>query len=81
MKQYIDMQYLDRKRDPILYWEQRQKVMPEVYELTVKYLCIPATSVPAERVFFKTRLIGTRRRNRLDSKKVDEIIFLNSYFS
>ncbi|XP_060806471.1 E3 SUMO-protein ligase ZBED1-like [Amyelois transitella] len=81
VKQYREMQYLDRHLEPILFWEQRKKAMPELYELAIKYLCIPASSVPAERVFSKAALICNQRRNRLDSKKVDEIIFLNSYFS
>ncbi|CAH2104773.1 unnamed protein product [Euphydryas editha] len=78
MKQYIDLPNLNRKLDPILYWEERKKVMPELYNMAMKYLCIPATSVPAERVFSKAALVCNQRRNRLDPKKIDEIIFLNS---
>lgn len=46
VKQYNDEEYLDRKDDPIAYWEKRKLIMPVLYKLAMKYLCIPATSVP-----------------------------------
>lgn len=55
--------------------------MPVLYKLAMKYLCIPATSVPSERVFSKAALICNQRRNRLEGKKIDQIIFLSSYYS
>ncbi|CAH0730260.1 unnamed protein product, partial [Brenthis ino] len=32
MKQYNDEQYLDRKGDPIAYWEKRKLIMPVLYK-------------------------------------------------
>jgi len=46
--------------------------------MQLKYLCIPATSVPSERVFSITGLITNDRKNRLSSKNLDFIIFLNN---
>ncbi|KAF0682248.1 zinc finger BED domain-containing protein 1-like [Aphis craccivora] len=53
-------------------------ILPELYKLQQKYLCIPATSVPSERVFSKAGLLTNDRRNRLSPKNLNYIIFLNS---
>lgn len=78
VKQYLDLPYLARKEDPLQFWEQRKKVFSNLHKIALKYLCIPATSVLSERVFSKAGLVCNQRRNRLESKKLDQIIFLNS---
>jgi len=45
--------------------------------MQLKYLCITATSIPAERVFSKTGQITNDRRSRLIPTNLDYIIFLN----
>ncbi|XP_075982177.1 E3 SUMO-protein ligase ZBED1-like [Anticarsia gemmatalis] len=79
LKQYVESDYLDRKGNPLTYWENRKNTYPELYKMAIKYLCIPATSVPAERVFSKAGILCNQRRNRLDPKKVDQILFLDSF--
>ncbi|KAL0872158.1 hypothetical protein ABMA27_004567 [Loxostege sticticalis] len=80
VKQYVELPYLDRKANPLKFWELRKVTNNNLYKIALKYLCIPATSVPSERVFSKAGLLCNQRRNRLESKKVDQILFLNSYF-
>ncbi|KAL0883411.1 hypothetical protein ABMA27_016796 [Loxostege sticticalis] len=79
LKQYVEGDYLDRKSNPLIYWENRKHTYPDLYKMAMKYLCIPATSVPAERVFSKAGLLCNQRRNRLDPEKVDQILFLDSF--
>lgn len=47
LKQYLDLNNLDRKQDPLQFWEERKNIFPSLYKLALKYLCIPATSVPS----------------------------------
>jgi hypothetical protein len=42
-----------------------------------KFLCIPATSVPSEQLFSKAGERISARRNRLDGKNVNMLLFLN----
>lgn len=79
VKQYVDLPYLDRKRNPLEFWEEKKHLFPLLYKMACKYLCIPATSVPSERLFSKAGLLCNMRWNRLAPKKVDLILFLNSY--
>lgn len=79
IKQYVESDYLDRRSNPLKFWEDRKNTNPDLYKMAIKYLCVPATSVPAERVFSKAGLLCNQRRNRLDPEKVDQILFLNSF--
>lgn len=42
-----------------------------------KFLSVPATSVPAERIFSKTGQLISERRSRIKAKNVDMLIFIN----
>lgn len=78
IRQYLEMALINRKNDPLEFWAKHQLLFPEMYELALKYLCIPATSVPSERVFSKTGQLTNSRRNRRHPKDLNYIIFLNS---
>ena len=45
----------DQNCDIFEWWKINKHWFPTLYKLTLKYLPIPATSVPSERVFFKCR--------------------------
>ncbi|CAG9829737.1 unnamed protein product [Diabrotica balteata] len=78
IRQYLELPLQERNKDPLEFWTKHQILLPELYELAVKYLCIPGTSVPSERVFSKAGQLSNLRRSRLSPKNLDQIIFLNS---
>nr|XP_023028246.1 zinc finger BED domain-containing protein 1-like [Leptinotarsa decemlineata] len=78
IRQYLEMPYYERKSNPMEFWKTHKSTFPELYKLALKYLSIPVTSVPSERVFSKTGQLTNLRRNRLPPKHLDEIIFFNS---
>ncbi|KAJ8368561.1 hypothetical protein SKAU_G00085890 [Synaphobranchus kaupii] len=53
VKRYLSDAYLPRTENPLLYWEKHVAVYPHLYSLAKKYLSLPATSVPCERIFSK----------------------------
>ena len=77
VKQYVEMKAINRKMNPLDFWRNHEKTFPELAILAQKYLCVPATSVPSERLFSKTGCLTQDRRSRLGSKKMNQIIFIN----
>jgi hypothetical protein len=41
----------------------------------MKYLCVPSTSVPSERIFSKAGEILSKKRNRISVKHLNNLIF------
>ena len=77
LDKYLNEQIISRHENPLLWWSERQKVYPRLYEIVKTRLCIIATSVLCERLFSKAGQVITDRRNRLESKKISKILFLN----
>ena len=73
---FLSEKTLGVKENPLKWWQQRKNIYPNLFELVKKYLSVPATSVPCERIFSKAGQISTERRNRLTSKKLKEILFI-----
>ncbi|XDV26736.1 hypothetical protein PO909_030371 [Leuciscus waleckii] len=63
--------------DPMNWWQDNTKRFKKLGRLAHRYLCVPATSVPAERVFSAAGLIVNRLRCRLSPEHVDMLVFLN----
>uniref|UniRef100_A0A1X7TCX8 HAT C-terminal dimerisation domain-containing protein n=1 Tax=Amphimedon queenslandica TaxID=400682 RepID=A0A1X7TCX8_AMPQE len=79
MNQYLKVKILDRNEDPIVWWSEHEAAYPSLHKLAMKYLSIPGTSVPAERLFSKAGELISARRNRLKPKHVNMVLFLNKY--
>lgn len=69
---------LSRDMDPLKWWSERKHIYPRLYEMMKRRLCVPATSVPSERVFSKAGQILTQRRSRLTTSKVEKNIFIQA---
>lgn len=76
-RSFLDEPNLPRKEDPLLWWKVKQQSFSALAHHAGIYLSIPASSVPAERVFSKAGELTSLRRNRIKSKNVDMILFLN----
>lgn len=63
--------------NPLAWWKINGPRFPRLAALARRYLCIPGTSVPSERVFSAAGLTVNRLRTRLTPEHVDMLIFLN----
>lgn len=52
VQRYLNTPYMNRTSDSLEFWSKHQIFFPHLFQLAKKYLSIPATSVPCERVFF-----------------------------
>ncbi|XP_078025234.1 E3 SUMO-protein ligase ZBED1-like [Epinephelus lanceolatus] len=63
--------------NPLDWWKIQQTCFPRLATLARRYLCVPGTSVPSERVFSAAGLTVNRLRTRLTPEHVDMLLFLN----
>ncbi|KAL2083718.1 hypothetical protein ACEWY4_021491 [Coilia grayii] len=59
------------------WWRANQSRFPQLASLAERYLCIPGTSVPSERVFSTAGLVVNRLLTQLTPEHVDMLVFLN----
>ncbi|KAG8239581.1 hypothetical protein J437_LFUL019199 [Ladona fulva] len=78
LRLYIQMPLCHREQDPLNFWYKYEANMPLVSKMAKKYLCIPATSVPSERLCSKAGTIRSDLRSRIKSTDVDKLLFINS---
>ncbi|XP_058631608.1 uncharacterized protein LOC131540596 [Onychostoma macrolepis] len=67
---------VDSEENPLFWWKEHAKQFPALSKLAQKYLCIPATSSPSERVFSTGGNIVTCLRASLKPESVDSLVFL-----
>lgn len=63
--------------NPLNWWKEHETEYPFLSTLAKRYLCIPGTSVSAERIFSTADDIITAQRSALTPEHVDQIIFLH----
>lgn len=76
VERYIQEQDLDKNKCPLKWWEANEKKYPKLSNLARKFLCIPATSTPSERVFSTAGNIVRAKRSCLSSENIDILVFL-----
>lgn len=77
---YLKLNNIRFSEDPIEWWKTEGKQFSKLYHLFLRRFCIPATSVPSERIFSKVGNIYTDKRNRLAPKRMQEIIFIQQNY-
>uniref|UniRef100_A0A3B3DU20 BED-type domain-containing protein n=1 Tax=Oryzias melastigma TaxID=30732 RepID=A0A3B3DU20_ORYME len=76
IKQYQDAPSLPLTEDPLLWWKSQQHAFPLLSKLAHMHLCIPGTSVAAERVFSTAGDIISAQRSSLTPEHADQLLFL-----
>ena len=67
---------LEESEDPLDWWRQRRPQFPTLWRLARKFLCVPATSTQAERVFSWMGFLLNKRRLSLSGESVSMQLFL-----
>ena len=65
-----------RSDDPLLWWRNHESCFPTIAKLARKYLSIPASTAPAERVLSTAKNIVQKKRWRILSERLCRCIFL-----
>ncbi|XP_036319608.1 zinc finger BED domain-containing protein 4-like [Rhagoletis pomonella] len=64
--------------NPLEIWADFKQQFPKLFHIAYKHLTIVASSVPSERLFSKASQVLNQQRNRLQGKRVNKILFLQS---
>ena len=64
--------------NPLQWWKRNAADLPHLSELAKRYLCIPATSAPSERVFSAAGLTIAKTRASLHPDNAADLIFLHN---
>ena len=82
LEKYLRDAREDLSTDPFDYWVKTGKnVYPTLFQLVKRYLIVPATSVPSERVFSRAGLVLSKLRSQLGPESVNMLIVLNKNMS
>lgn len=73
---YTRLEPIGIKNDPLEWWSKNKVIFPVLSQLARKYLSIPSTSVPSERLFSDAGNHISARRTRLSPDLVDKMLFL-----
>lgn len=76
LNSYLLSPTIDSEADPLAWWRLHQVSYPKLSKLARKYLCIPATSSPSERLFSTSGNVVTCQRTCLKPNKVNMLVFL-----
>nr|XP_023660006.1 zinc finger BED domain-containing protein 1-like [Paramormyrops kingsleyae] len=76
MEAYCKAPSLPLTEDPLNWWRVHEVMFPLLSLLSKRYLCIPGTSVSAERVFSTAGDVVTAKRSTLKPEHVDQLVFL-----
>ncbi|XP_041849218.1 E3 SUMO-protein ligase ZBED1-like [Melanotaenia boesemani] len=73
---YLMTPTIDGEEDPLAWWRVHKVNFPWLSKLARKFLCLPATSSPSERLFGASGNVVTCQRSCLKPSKVDMLVFL-----
>uniref|UniRef100_A0A672JRG1 BED-type domain-containing protein n=1 Tax=Salarias fasciatus TaxID=181472 RepID=A0A672JRG1_SALFA len=76
LKKYLEAPPLSLSENPLSWWRIHETTFPLLARQAKRYLCIPGTSVAAERVFSTAGDIVTAQRSSLTPAHVDQLLFL-----
>lgn len=76
LSSYLQSVCLESEADPLQWWQEHEVAYPALSTLAKKYLCVPATSSPSERIFSCSGNIVTCQRAALNPDTVDRLVFL-----
>jgi hypothetical protein len=81
VEMYGNEKPIPTSQNPFKWWKENCENFPKLAFLARKLACIPATSVPSERVFSLAGGTVTKLRASFDPDSVDKLVFLHKTFS
>ena len=75
-KEYMSLPMTNWRVNNVMeWWSDNEEKFPNIAKLARKYLAIPASSAPSERVFSQMKIIVERKRWRMDPERLESVLF------
>ncbi|KAK6196084.1 hypothetical protein SNE40_001379 [Patella caerulea] len=71
---------LGRSEEPLAFWKINRHRYPILAKLAAKYLCVPPSSVPSERLFSEAGDLYDEKRNRLDPNMAEMLLTIRGNY-
>ncbi|CAK1595752.1 unnamed protein product [Parnassius mnemosyne] len=79
LEEYLSKPRAASSEDILEWWRIHETEYPTLSKMARDFLSIPATSVPAERLFSKASLVIRKHRNRLSDESARWLLCINSW--
>ncbi|CAF4055111.1 unnamed protein product [Rotaria sp. Silwood1] len=76
-----DHKKIDINMNVLSYWNENKLIYPTLATIAQRVLCIPATNTSVERLFSDSGNTITSRRTRLETSKVNQLLFIRRNLS
>ncbi|CAL1542713.1 unnamed protein product [Lymnaea stagnalis] len=76
-RRYFKEANIPRNANPLNWWKLNEVQFPHLKVLAQKYLCIPATSAPSNRLFSKEGDLTAFKREQIKPGNLHTVLFLN----
>ena len=73
---YLSMPIPPMDTCPLQWWKNHCSALPRLAALAKKFLIIPASSAPSERVFSKLNIVINKKRARLSTERAEHLVFI-----
>ena len=76
VEEYLAQPPIEKTSDPLQFWQTHEKKWPNLATLASRYLAIPASSAPVERLFSVAGKVFRPERASLSDKRFEELMFI-----
>ena len=73
---YLTAPVMDEDSDPLQFWREHQQQYPTLSQLSRRYLAVPSSSAPVERLFSIAGKTFSKERGRLGDERFEELMFI-----
>ena len=76
VNKYLNLPCISEEENPLDYWKKEKDTFPVLSSLACKYLCIPASSAPVERLFSIAGKVFRPERCRISDERFQQLMMI-----
>jgi len=77
LAEYVNIK-IAKDVDMMEFWKDNWALLPQLFKVACRILCVPASSSASERVFSTAGRLLEKRRTNLSSNSTNSLLFLHS---